>query len=130
MKKLSLWRRTLAILGVHQANDDKVNTDESTLNVHDHIFSTDKPGWPSLSRVLPVGTKVMYRGNFEEFIRFSFFARPESDGTLGSRGSDFFYWKSKLKGEWDGTVWSRIGGLGPGTENDIAEGDEAIPEAP
>jgi hypothetical protein len=115
-----------------KANDDAFDSDESSfLNAFDHFFSTDQPGWAKdLPGLVPAGTKVMHRANFQEFIRFSFFERPTFNRVSGSRGSSFFDWKSKIKGEWDGTTWSRIGGEGPGTENDINEGHEDIPNAP
>ncbi|MGI8980903.1 MAG: hypothetical protein ACR2FY_16875 [Pirellulaceae bacterium] len=114
-----------------KANDDTHPNDESSfLNAFDHFFSYDNPGWQRLlPRTVPPG-KIMFRANFQEFIRFSFLERPADNTVSGSRGSDFFDWKAKIKGEWDETTWFRIGGEGAGTENDIASGRENLPNAP
>lgn len=107
------------------ANDDLDNDDESSLNSHDFIFSADAPGFPpKLPRNFDINTKFLYRANFQEFIRFSFDNRPKGNGLGGSRGSDFFDWKSKLKAtfelrlaESDSVFWFREGGNGPGSES-------------
>lgn len=112
------------------ANDDGIQNDEDNKPKNNHVFSVDSPSASliqSSNQVAPPdGTKLVYSGNFYEFVRVRFDGeRPTGNNLEGSRCSEKLKWKTQQIGVKKDGVIVRIG-----PKNWIKEGHENIIKKP
>jgi hypothetical protein len=116
------------------ANDDYHNNDESpgASDPQGGFFSMDAPGYAS--PYAPSDRAMMvWRANFNEFMRIAFTSRPSGSTLSGSRCSPYYGWHLRHRVYRDGAtgMWARTtGDASESSENDIAPGHIEVGQNP